>query len=260
MRPSVLILGYGVVGRNLHKVFQWADIEDPNLGMRRTGNLPFDVAFVCVPTPNKPDGRVDISYVRDATSKANAQVVVIKSTVPPGTTDALVDELGIPIVFSPEFEGETLSSKVPTNFFILGGYKAWSEKVAEAIKYATTGECKIYFTSSRLAELCKYMENSFLAMKVSFCNEFYRVAKKMGISYDELREAWLLDPRIGRSHTYVFEDTPYWSSKCLDKDVPAIIAWAERELSYEMKLMKNVVEVNKGHKNESIQTGEDHGT
>ena len=75
---------------------------------------------------------------------------------------------------------------------------------------------------STTAELAKYMENSWLATKVSFCVQFYQLAEKLGVSYEELREIFILDPRVNPSHTFVYDDHPYWSSHCLDKDVAAI--------------------------------------
>ena len=242
MKPSLLIVGYGIVGKNLHKVFPWADIHDPAQNIYSYDR--HDIALICVPTPMLPDGSCDISYVEDAIKETDARTIIIKSTIPPGTTDGLVSELHKAIVFSPEFEGETLSSKIPFSFFILGGNREWCEDAAEIIKHATTAECRIYFTTSTTAELCKYMENSFLALKVTFCNEFARLANRLGVNYSDLREAWLLDPRIGRSHTYVFADTPYYSSKCLNKDIPAIISLADK-IGIEMKLMKSVVATNK---------------
>ena len=62
------------------------------------------------------------------------------------------------------------------------------------------------------------MENSWLATKVVFCNEFYDLAKAYGVDYHELRECWLQDPRITRSHTYVYPDNRGWGGKCLKKD------------------------------------------
>jgi len=67
------------------------------------------------------------------------------------------------------------------------------------------------------------MENAYLAAKVSFCCEFYRIAKAFGVDYNELRELFLQDPRVSRSHTFVYEDHPFYDSHCLNKDVPAII-------------------------------------
>lgn len=252
-RPSVLIVGYGVVGGNLHRqVFPWAEIHDPAKGFAVDPAKQYDVALICVPTPNCPDGTVDLGFVLQAVMAVNAKVTMIKSTVPPGTTKRLSLQFGKRLVFSPEFEGETLSSNAGRGFWIFGGEPFDRDLAAEAVKHATNGECRLLFTDTVTAELCKYMDNSFLALKVSFCNEFYRVARRLGVDYNELREAWLLDPRVGRSHTYVFEDAPYWESKCLDKDVPAIVNFSARELGQGMALMEAVLAVNSEHKRGSV--------
>ena len=74
------------------------------------------------------------------------------------------------------------------------------------------------------------MENCWLATKVSFCNQFYEIANKNGIDYEELRELFILDPRVNPSHTFAYRDHPYWNSHCLNKDVPALAQWADAEL------------------------------
>ena len=72
------------------------------------------------------------------------------------------------------------------------------------------------------------MENAFLAAKVAFCNEFYDIASAHGIDYNELRELWLLDPRIGRSHTFVLPHSRGFGGRCLPKDLSSIIDSAHR--------------------------------
>ena len=98
-------------------------------------------------------------------------------------------------------------------------------------------------TDAKTAELAKYMENCFLAMKVTFCNEFYDIAKAYDINYNELREVWLEDPRIGRSHTFVYEDNRGFSGKCLPKDVNGLIEMAN-EKNVNVDLMKSVRDKN----------------
>lgn len=68
------------------------------------------------------------------------------------------------------------------------------------------------------AEMVKLMENCFLATKVSFCNSFYEMCKKYNCSYESVREGFILDERCGSSHTFVYEEKPYWDSHCLNKD------------------------------------------
>ena len=98
------------------------------------------------------------------------------------------------------------------------------------------------FTGRKTAELCKYMENCYLATKVTFCNEFFRIAEKLGVCYEEMRELVVLDPRIGPSHTFVYRDRPFWQSHCLDKDVRAVAEWSGSEF------LKSVIDANERHK------------
>jgi UDPglucose 6-dehydrogenase len=87
------------------------------------------------------------------------------------------------------------------------------------------------------------MENCFLATKVTFCNEFYDIAESFGVDYNELREIWLLDGRIGRSHSTVFEDKRGFTGKCLPKDLNALIKASEKN-GYKPNLLKSINETN----------------
>lgn len=86
------------------------------------------------------------------------------------------------------------------------------------------------------------MENSFLATKVSFCIQFFDIAQKIGVNYEELRELFILDPRVNPSHTFVYKGTPFWDSHCLNKDVPTIANL------YDADLLKSVIDFNEKHK------------
>lgn len=241
-----LIIGYGVVGKNMHKLFPESDIHDCN-GNSTKKNIVYDVAFVCVPTKKKRDGSCDTSIVEACVHEHQARVFVIKSTITPGTTQKM-NKAGIDCVFSPEYFGSTQHANGGDyNFVILGGRKELCDIAAEAYKYKMTGDFKIIFTDTKTAELCKYMENSFLAMKVSFCNEFKRIAEAFGVNYNELRELFILDPRVNPSHTFVYADTPYYDSHCLNKDIPGIIKAVERR-GYDPELLKIMHTINSFYK------------
>lgn len=66
-------------------------------------------------------------------------------------------------------------------------------------------------------------------MKVSFCIEFYNIAEKLGVNYEDLRELFILDPRVNPAHTFVYRDHPYYDSHCLNKDIPAIAEFSNSE-------------------------------
>jgi UDP-glucose 6-dehydrogenase len=125
-------------------------------------------------------------------------------------------------VFSPEYYGTTQHADASPNFLILGGEKKCCEKVAELYQRVKSGHFSITFTDATTAELAKYMENCFLGLKVTFCNEFANIAAGYGVSYPELREIFVKDTRMGSSHTYVYKDKPYYDSHCLNKDIAAL--------------------------------------
>src|SRR5438270_5046903 len=88
------------------------------------------------------------------------------------------------------------------------------------------------------------MENCFLALKVAFCNEYYDIAQAMGVNYNELRELWLLDPRVGRSHTFVLPEKRGFDGKCLPKDVAALVQ-AAKAAGADPMLMEAVITANR---------------
>jgi UDPglucose 6-dehydrogenase len=243
-KGTILIVGYGVVGNNMRKLLEphveKIFIHDPAKGYTHTD--PVDIAFVCVPTDRLEDGSADTSIVEKVCEEIKANVIVIKSTVPPGTIDRIFDtrekEDGAPyLVFSPEYFGGTQHANAVNNdFVILGETVARTRKglngteiVAELYKHVFDGRGRIIKTDWKTAELVKYMENAFFAAKVAFVNEFSLYAEHIGVDRDELRELWLLDDRIGRSHTFSYRDAPFYDSHCLNKDIPAIIAQAKKD-------------------------------
>jgi len=228
---SILIVGFGNIGRHIAMEFEsiGADIYDPNIDEFSAipSNKLYDFAFICAPTDALPDGSCDTSIVEKCIRQIDADIFVIKSTIPPGTTEALSKSVGKKIVFSPETYGVTQHCEKSPDFLILGGNKAECDAVANLYFKVKNGSFKIHFTDSTTAELSKYMLNTFLAMKVTFCNEFADIATQLGLSYSELRELFVADSRVGKSHTIVYPEQPYYNSHCFNKDIPAILRYSE---------------------------------
>jgi len=251
--PSVLIAGYGIVGKNLKKSFTWADLYDKYSKEKHAGlykKAPvkkYDFCFVSVPTPPNDDGSADIQYVVDVLKEVNAEVYIIKSTIPPTTTEKLIKKTKKRIIFSPEYNGNTQHANVEHNFIILGGSQKDTFAVSQLYQYVSNAYINIHQVDSRTAELCKYMENSFLAAKVVFCNEFYRMAKILDVNYNVLREIFCLDPRVNKSHTFVYEKYPFYDSKCFNKDLPAIVKQMQL-LGYSTNFIQAIIDNNERHK------------
>lgn len=247
MESSVIIIGYGVVGRNLRKELSSLnpDIYDKYKPQVNTCdiNAMHDVAFVCVDTPMTENGDCDISELESVLASNHAKLYVIKSTVLPGTSQYLAEKYKTAVVFSPEYYGGTQHClNVDFDFTILGGDRRDCIRVQQLLQRVYDGKHRFAIVDAKTAELAKYMENAWIATKVSFCNQFFDVAEEEGVDYEILRELFLMDPRVNPSHTFVYRDHPYWSSHCLDKDVPAI---ANR---YDMKMLKSVMEFNRRRK------------
>ncbi len=238
---AIGIVGYGVVGKALARVFGHeagdADVRvyDKYLGgmngaQQKEAIQGCDLVFVAVPTPQAADGSCDLTAVEEVVAWVNPPMC-LKSTVPPGTVDRLVAATGKRVCFSPEYVGESRwhpwKGIESHGFVIVGGEKGLCDLVVRAYQEVLGPLVRYFMTDARTAELCKYMENTFLATKVAFVNQFYDLAAAFGVNFNELRELWLADERVGRSHTIVTDERGY-RGRCLPKDMSAIIRAARR--------------------------------
>lgn len=256
---KVGVVGYGVVGRSMVEMFGRAhdvSIYDKKMQLDKSAVLGVDLAVVCVPTPQKPSGSADVSAVEEVVGWLDADLILIKSTVPPGTVDRLVRETGKSICFSPEYIGEPRNFVQPWmypdpdhsymhDWVIVGGERA--SEVLDFFLPILSTDASFIACRAVEAELTKYMENTWLATKVTFCNEWARIAEVFGVDYKTLRELWLNDPRVDGSHTLVHPDAPGFGGKCLPKDTNAIVA-ASTVLGYNPKFLRELLRSNERYK------------
>ena len=231
------IVGYGVVGHALCRFFgrtpantlliydKYADQFNTSHAKEAVNTA--DLVFIAVPTPNVPStGSTDLLAVEEAVSWITAPMCV-RSTVPPGTTRRLIHQTTKPIAFSPEYIGEApahpWSEEDACGFVIVGAEPALAERIVAAYHSAAGRGLRFAVTDPTTAELCKYMENCYLATKVAFVNQFYEIAREMKVDFSKLRELWLMDTRIGESHTRVTAQRGF-GGRCLPKDLEAIAA------------------------------------
>jgi UDPglucose 6-dehydrogenase len=188
-----------------------------------------EVVFIAVPTPYDTQREAcDVSIVAEVVGELSTSIC-IKSTIPPGTTDALIARTGKRICFSPEYIGEAPGHPWPEidgcGFVVFGGDSHACAFAQAAYEAAARPDLRYFTTSALTAELGKYMENAYLASKVTFVNQFYDLAAAAGVDFEELRTMFLLDSRVGESHTTVSRERGF-GGKCLPKDLQAIVAWA----------------------------------
>lgn len=211
----------------------------------------WDVAFISTPSPMLPDGSCDTSMVEQSVDRWHefVDLFIIRSTITPETTEKLQAKYpDNKFAMQPEYLGETLGHPLFAldyqTFIIVGGNKASTQKAADVWSRVLHPGARIrQLSTSKTAEYCKYMENCFLAAKVIFVNDWARLCRATGVDFLELREAWLDDPRIGRSHTFAYEDNPGFSGKCLPKDLNSIAHYA-REQGSPLELVEALLEIN----------------
>lgn len=270
MKNQVAIIGHGFVGNGMNKIFPDALIFEKDMGQEQKDliNKECGLAIVCVPTPpmgmegeqkvNEDEEKylgVDLSIIEDTIAWLDKDILIlIKSTIPPGTTDKLREKHGKRICFSPEYMGEGnyyTPPKYPDplnplkhDFMIVGGDKKDCDGILAYFIRKMGPAKKYYIIDAVEAECVKYMENTWGAMKVTFCQEWYEICEKFGASYNRVREGLLLDARTESMHTAVFPDKRGFGGKCYPKDLMGIIAQAE-EAGYSADMLKEVWESNK---------------
>ena len=238
------IIGQGFVGNAIYQKFKnFFDVKTYDLKVKLC-NSTFeevarqDIIFVCLPTPMDKDGSCHIGLVEQtlhnisvAKSPNLFRTVVIKSTIPPGTTKKLnVKYPNLHIAFNPEFltEANAVLDFENQNRVILGGHREATTKLRR-IYSKVFPTAHIIKTSSTHAEMVKYLTNAFLATKVSFANEMYQICEGLGVDYDKVIEYAMLDDRLGNTHWNVpGPDGDFgYGGHCFPKDVKALIKVAE---------------------------------
>ncbi len=259
------IIGQGFVGsaiyeglRNFYEVSTYdIDSSKCNSTLKHVCETS-DIVFVCLPTPMMRTGQCDTSILEDAiksidmTCSDKRPILVIKSTVPPGTTERIESQYvnradGSPdmkMCFSPEFLTEANSFEDFKNQtrIIIGGSGA--KKVKQVLRRPFPN-IPIVVTKSDTAEMVKYFTNCFLATKVIFANQMYEACEEAGIDYDKVCEYALHDNRIGKTHLAVpgHDGDRGFGGHCFPKDLSGIIHFLE-SLGGDASFLKCVREKN----------------
>jgi UDPglucose 6-dehydrogenase len=238
------IIGQGFVGGALYEGMKHVfDIEtydiDPSKGstcnnVSELVDKVEKVIFVCLPTPMNSKGRCSTKIVEDSITEINDAcvrvqkklIVVIKSTVEPGTTERLNRRYaGVTVAFNPEFltEANAVEDFKNQTRIIVGAVRPASGIVRNLYLKAFP-KTPIIKTSSTIAETVKYFTNCFLATKVSFANEMKQICDGMDIDYDKVVEYALYDDRIGKSHLSVPgpDGNLGFGGHCFPKDLNAL--------------------------------------
>ena len=249
MKKNIGIIGKGFVGSAVAHGFSSAcgydgviRVYDSN-PMLSTHSLDETInesnfLFISVPTPSNTNGSVNLDILYNCINdiqcnlNGNNPVILIRSTVVPGTTQALSDKFpDLNIVFNPEFLTERSANFDFINQarFVLGGDSSSTNVVAELFRDRFGSQIPIIETTYETAELIKYMCNTYFATKISFLNEMKLIADQVNVNWDDAMNGFLSDGRIGHSHTNIpgHDGKKGFGGSCFPKDVQAIIHYAK---------------------------------
>jgi nucleotide sugar dehydrogenase len=249
---KVGIVGLGVIGQAQADMFAGHELVtyDPldHDEYPRDELASCDFAILCVGTPEGLDGHANLSYVQEAAQALPEGLpVMLRSTVPPGTTDAYFQDTGRLYCHAPEFMGENVlhSWQKPTDvpYMIIGGNPESTVFFRE--KFTRVFPGLIHTCSARESELAKYMANLYWATRVTFVNEMANICQAFGVDYENVRAAWLQDPRMTSVYTQYAGYPPGFDGRCWPKDLAALIA-ASTDAGYTPAFLEDVQVANEG--------------
>jgi len=246
------IIGVGMVGGASKNYFERKGIKPflydkgKNLGSIEEVNQA-DVIFICVPTPFDKEKGFNLSFIEGACRDIlGKKIIVIKSTVLPGTTEKLQKKYSQhKFLFNPEFLTE-ITADQDMNYpdrQILGYTKQSYNIAGDIIQILPLAPFEKIMPANE-AEVVKYFGNTWFSTKVIFANQMYDLCQRLGIDYDRIIEAVSVDKRIGRSHLEVMHrGYRGYGGRCLPKDISALIQFADKN-NIDLKLHKTVEEIN----------------
>lgn len=228
-----------------------------------------DLSLVTVGTPSRRNGAANLDHVVSALGGIGCSlraakkfhVVAVRSTVPPGTTGRLVvptlekissrhagRDFGV--CFHPEFlrEGSSIHDFFNPPRTVLG--TSDSRTARRLIRMWQPVKAPIFVTSFKAAEILKYADNSFHALKVSFANEIGSLCRRLDISSDEVMEMFVQDTKLNLSPLYLKPGFAF-GGPCLPKDVRALARLA-RETGLSLPLIQNILPSNIRHLDRAV--------
>ena len=254
-KKSIGIIGGGFVGSAIKKYYDKGKYSVKVYDKFKDSDSIEDVIkqnyiFIAVPTPFA-DGKIDLGPMDDAMKNASkakkGTIVVIKSTVIPGTTENYQKQyLDLKILFNPEFLTESTADQdfqFPDTQVI--GYTKQSYDVAGEVQEILPLAPFNRIIPATEAEVVKYFRNTWYATKVIFANQIYDLCQKIGVDYDLVRESAGADRRMtGQSHLDVaYGGYRGYGGKCLPKDLRALVAFADSQ-GVDLALLKKAEEIN----------------
>jgi GDP-mannose 6-dehydrogenase len=223
-----------------------------------------EISFVCVGTPSLRSGKLDLGYVERVVHEIGAalrqknsyHVIVLRSTVLPGTTESLVIPTlekasgrragtDFAVCYNPEFmrEGSAVGDFLKPPYTVLGAGDAKHLDLARQLYQPIPGE--VFETSIPVAEMVKYVCNAFHAVKIGFANEVGTLCKSLGVDTEAVTKIYTSDTKLNISPAYLSPGFAFGGS-CLPKDLRAL-GHRAKELDLGLPLLESILPSNALH-------------
>jgi UDPglucose 6-dehydrogenase len=264
---AVGVVGLGVVGGTVAQAFADVGVEvsgyDRYLEIGAAQDLAgCSVVFLCVPTPSHDGEGHDLTEVWSAMREIEPHldegtVVATKSTVPPGTSDALAEAFPrLEFVVAPEFLVATLPMETFTHpdRLVIGARSGEAATMVADLLTRVAPTAPVVVVSPTEAELVKLCANAMLAAKVAMANELFEVCRRFGVSWSRIQGVVGLDRRIGPDHLSVTPERGFGGA-CLPKDLDGLIGSASRA-GYVPTLLQELAEFNRRVRRNARRVGE----
>jgi UDPglucose 6-dehydrogenase len=233
-------------------------------------------SFLTVGTPSQPDGSIDLTFVKKATeelgtalqNKEDYHLVVVKSTVIPGTTNNTVKPVleqstgkivgpSLGLCANPEFlkEGTAINDALHPDKIVIGSNdkKSGAQLTRLYREFYRSRLPPVITTTPETAELVKYASNAFLATKVSFINTIANIAQQiLGVDVNQVAEAIGHDPRIG---PLFLKAGPGYGGSCFHKDLQALVSYSQQQ-GYDPHLLKATEKTNEEQADKVVELSE----
>ena len=210
-----------------------------------------DIVFVCVQTPTDPEtGKTKTDYISSVLTELKKIerfnfIICIKSTIKASLVEKISNEIDLDykkIIFNPEFlrEGSAFYDFFNPDRIVIGGSD--QKGLNQCTELYESFDCEKIITDSNSSQMIKYLSNTYLAMRLSFVNETYRLVSEFNGNPEEVLNAIGKDKRIGNDY---FRPSPGWGGSCFPKDVKEVIS--SFQMDYQLPIISEILRSNELH-------------
>ena len=210
-----------------------------------------DIVFVCVQTPTDPDtGNTKTDFINSVLIELKKIesfnfTICIKSTIKGTLIEKISNEVDLDykkIIFNPEFlrEGSAINDFFNPDRIVIGGSD--QKGLDKCLELYESFDCEKIITDSNSSQMIKYLSNTYLAMRLSFVNETYRLVSEFNGNPEEVLKAIGKDKRIGNDY---FRPSPGWGGSCFPKDVKEVMS--SFQMDYQLPIISEILRSNELH-------------